>query len=105
MIRDRRGAENRAALISLGIPKLVRFAQIRRQQPYPGIIIPITIAVGAGPFSALCRNSRFPWGWPDVERFCNFTGTRDEALHHGAQCPVFQRKDHDWPWPNWQVNW
>jgi hypothetical protein len=31
---DRGGRKNLAALISLGIPKLVRFAKIRPQQPY-----------------------------------------------------------------------
>jgi hypothetical protein len=34
-IPDLRGAENRTALISLGIPKLVRFAKIRPQQYTP----------------------------------------------------------------------
>jgi hypothetical protein len=32
MIQDRGGTENRTALISLGIPKLVRFDKIRPQQ-------------------------------------------------------------------------
>jgi hypothetical protein len=32
MIQDRRGADTGRALISLGIPKLVRFAKIRLQQ-------------------------------------------------------------------------
>jgi hypothetical protein len=33
MIEDRCGTENRTALISLGIPKLVRFAKIRPNRP------------------------------------------------------------------------
>ena len=43
-------------------------------------------------------NSRFACCRPEIKRLCDFAGTREEALHHGAQCPVFQRDKRHRPW-------
>jgi hypothetical protein len=40
---------NRTALISLGIPKLVRFHKIRPQQPFYGILIPSGVQPSGAP--------------------------------------------------------
>jgi hypothetical protein len=40
MIQDRGGTENWTALMSLGIPKLVRFHKIRPPTAFDGINIP-----------------------------------------------------------------
>jgi hypothetical protein len=35
----------------------------------------------------------------------HLAGTREETLHHGAQCPIFQRGDDDRPRSNRQIKW